>query len=186
MELGLYYVFKDKLGLQPGEITLLLGIMAFPWVAKIFLAIFSDNVTCCGSRRKSYLIINSAINVVSIILLMLFGIRYGKYFIMFCIITSQVCMTWCDAISDALIAQASRIDFNKGAANLNSLTMLAFAFGGIIACVSAGCIELDDGKDVDPNVYFGTYAGLIFLLFIAAIFLNKKLEPEIILQHRIR
>ena len=57
MELGLYYVFKDKLGLQPAEITLLLGIMAFPWVAKIFLAIFSDNVTCCGSRRKSYMII---------------------------------------------------------------------------------------------------------------------------------
>ena len=95
-------------------------------------------------------------------------------------------MTWCDAISDALIAQASRIDFSKGAANLNSLTMLAFALGGIVACVSAGCIELDDGKDVDPNVYFGTYAGLIFMLFLAAIFLNKKLEPEIILQHRIR
>ena len=30
LELGLYFVFKEKLGLQPGEITLLLGIMAFP------------------------------------------------------------------------------------------------------------------------------------------------------------
>ena len=88
LELGLYYVFKDKLGLQPGEITLLLGIMAFPWIAKIFLAIFSDNVTCCGSRRKSYLIINSATVVVSIILLILFGIKYGKIFIMFCVVLS--------------------------------------------------------------------------------------------------
>jgi len=104
LELGLYFLFKDKLGLQPGEITLLLGIMALPWVAKIFLAIFSDNITCCGSRRKSYLIINSSINIFSIVLLMMFGIACGKIFIMFCIVTSQICMTWCDAISDALIA----------------------------------------------------------------------------------
>ena len=104
LELGLYYVFKDKLGLQPGEVTLLLGIMAFPWVAKIFLAIFSDNITCCGSRRKSYLIINASVNIFALILLMLFGIMYGKYFIMFCIILSQICMTWSDAISDALMA----------------------------------------------------------------------------------
>lgn len=104
LELGLYYVFKEKLGLQPAEVTLLLGIMAFPWVLKIFMAIFSDNVTCCGSRRKSYLIINASINIFSIILLMLFGIMLGKWFILACIVLSQVCMTWCDAISDALIA----------------------------------------------------------------------------------
>jgi BT1 family len=48
--------------------------MAFPWVAKIFLAIFSDNISCCGSRRKSYLIVNSAINILSIIMLIVWGI----------------------------------------------------------------------------------------------------------------
>jgi len=58
--------------------------------------------------------------------------------------------------------------------------------GGIIACVCAGFIELDDGKDVDPNFYFGIYAGLIFILLLAAIFLNRKLEPEIIILQRLR
>jgi hypothetical protein len=48
--------------------------MALPWVAKIFLAIFSDNISCCGSRRKSYLIVNSAINILSIIMLIIWGI----------------------------------------------------------------------------------------------------------------
>ena len=122
LELGLYYVFKDKLGLQPSEVTLLLGIMAFPWIAKFALAIVSDNLTFCGSRRKSYLILNASINVVSMVLLMLFGIQCGKYFIMFCIVLSQVCMTWCDAISDALMAQASRFDLKNGATNLNTIT----------------------------------------------------------------
>ena len=78
--------------------------MAFPWIAKIFLAIFSDNVTAYGSRRRSYLIINSCIVIIAIILLMIWGIALGKVFIMFCIIASQVGMTWNDAITDALIA----------------------------------------------------------------------------------
>lgn len=91
-------------------------------------------------------------------------------------------MTWCDAISDALIAQASRADLKSGATNLNSICSFAYALGGIIACTSAGFIELSDGKNVDPNVYFGTYAGLIAILLLASIWLNRELEPEIILQ----
>jgi len=91
---------------------------------------------------------------------------------MFCVVLSQVCMTWCDAITDALIAQASRSDLKNGAANLNTITYLALAGGGITACISAGSIELSDGKDCDPNVYFGTYAALIFGLLISSIFLN--------------
>jgi MFS family permease len=158
--------------------------MAFPWVAKIFLAIFSDNVTCCGSRRKSYLIINASVNILSLVLLMLFGIMYGKIFIMFCIVLSQICMTWSDAISDALIAQASRVDLKNGATNLNGLTNISYALGGAIACAIAGTIELSDGKDCDPNWYFGVYAFLIFILLLASIFLNRDLEPEIILRQR--
>ena len=59
--------------------------------------------------------------------------------------------------------------------------MVAYALGGLTACVSAGFIELDDGKDVDPNVYFGGYAGLMVFLFLASVFLNRKLEPEVLL-----
>jgi len=88
-------------------------------------------------------------------------------------------MTWCDAITDALIAQASRSDLKHGAANLNTICTFAYALGGIIACVSAGSIEIQDGK-TDPNFYFGTYGFLILCLLIASIFLNRALEPEII------
>lgn len=160
--------------------------MAFPWIAKIFLAIFSDNVTLCGSRRKSYLIINASIVVVSIILLMIWGIACGKVFIMTCVIISQVGMTWCDAISDALIAQASRVDLKHGAANLNSVATVAGALGGMTACLTAGGIEIQGGDDIDPNIYFGTYMGLICLLLIASIFLNRDLEPEVILHQRLK
>ena len=162
--------------------------MAFPWIAKIFLAIFSDNVSIFGSRRKSYLIINSSIVILSISLLMAFGVKEGKVFIMCCVFISQICMTWCDAITDALIAQASRNDLKKGAANLNTIASLAYAIGGIIACCAAGSIELSasEGDEIDPNWYFGTYAFLISILLVASIYLNRALEPEIIEVQRSR
>lgn len=94
-------------------------------------------------------------------------------------------MTWCDAISDALIAQASRVDLKNGATNLNTITSLTYAAGGLIACIIAGSIELEDnGKNVDPNFYFGVYTFLIFILLLASIFLNRNLEPEFILRQR--
>lgn len=65
-----------------------------------------------------------------------------------------------------------------------TITQIAYSLGGAIACTIAGCIELNDGKDVDPNWYFGIYAFLIFVSLIASIFLNRNLEPEIILKQR--
>ena len=100
---------------------------------------------------------------------------------MFCIVTSQVGMTWVDAITDALIAQASRKDLKNGAADLNSFATIAGACGGITACCAAGLMELFGGEELDPNVYFGTYMGLICLLLISAVFLNRDFEPEFIL-----
>lgn len=88
LELGLYITFKDKLGLEPAEITFLLSIMAFPWVMKIFMAIFTDNISLFGSRRRNYIILNASLNIVFIIMLMVSGISRGKYFIMVCIIGS--------------------------------------------------------------------------------------------------
>lgn len=93
-------------------------------------------------------------------------------------------MTWCDAVSDALIAQASRIDLKNGAINLNTICVVAFAMGGIVACVCAGFIELNYESDYDPNILFGVYIGIITVLLTASIFLNSNLEPEVILKQR--
>jgi Na+/melibiose symporter-like transporter len=154
--------------------------MGVPRLFNIFLGIIADNVSCCGSRRRSYLIVTSVVNVLSMVLLMIFGIMYGKVFIMACVVLSQVCMTWCDTISDALIAQASRIDDGNSSKNLNTIKTLAFASGGLLACLIAGSVELQD-SEIDPNFYFGTYALLILILVIASIFLNYDLEPDIVL-----
>ena len=140
LELGLFYFLKDKLNLEAMEITFWFGIMTLPQILKMFLAIFADCISCCGSKRKSYLLINTTINIVTMVLLMVYAVKLGKYFIVFCMLTNQVVMTWCDAINDALVAQVSRQD-SRGASNLNSWWSIGFALGGIIACATAGTIE---------------------------------------------
>ena len=88
LELGLYIIFRNNLNLESSEITFLLSLMAFPWLLKIFLALFTDNISIFWSRRKNYIILNAAINIVSIIMLMNFGIDQGKYFVLMCILIS--------------------------------------------------------------------------------------------------
>ena len=68
----------------------------------------------------------------------------------------------------------------NGAANLNIVTIIAFALGGLLACIIAGSIEYDQSRAVDPNWYFGAYAGLVTILLVAAVFLDRVNEPEII------
>ena len=144
VDLGLYFVFKDKLGLQPSEIEILIGIINFPWVVKILLGIVADNYTFFGSRRKSYLFTACLLNMFSLIMLMIFAIKFGKYFITFCIFMTQICMTMCDALTDALVVQSSRLDKSNGAENLNSLTLISYSLGGILGCSLAGWITLWD------------------------------------------
>lgn len=104
LELGMYVVFAEKLHLSPAEITLLVAITATPRLFKVLLAICSDSVTCCGTRRKSYLVINSIFNTLSVVMLMWLGLELGKDFIVFCIMVAQFCMTWLDCLADALTA----------------------------------------------------------------------------------
>jgi hypothetical protein len=57
-----------------------------------------------------------------------------------------------------------------------------YAIGGLIACLTAAFIELKDNQNLDPNIFFGIYASFIIILLIVSIFLNRDLEPEVILE----
>lgn len=93
-------------------------------------------------------------------------------------------MTVCDAISDALIVQASRLDPEHGADDLNSVTQGAAAAGGLIGCGVAGLLEFYSEEDVDPNLFFGLYTFLITILTVSVAALSRNMEPEIVLEQR--
>ena len=91
-------------------------------------------------------------------------------------------MTVCDAISDALIVQASRLDPEHGADDLNSLTQGAAAAGGLIGCGVAGILELYSEETIDPNLFFGLYTFLITTLTVSVCALTQNMEPEVVLE----
>jgi hypothetical protein len=101
---------------------MLIGIINFPWVIKLIFGLIFDNVSLCGSRRRSYLLLACICNLASLVALILFAMKHGKIFLTVCLFLTQICMTTCDAITDALIVQASRVDSDNAAANLNTLT----------------------------------------------------------------
>jgi hypothetical protein len=104
LELGMYALFHDKLNLPPKEVTLLVGLSIAPWLLKTFLAIISDSFTFWGTRRKSYLILSSAVNVFALSLLMVWGLEVGKLFIVSCIMVANLMLAWLDTIDHAMIA----------------------------------------------------------------------------------
>ena len=48
-------LYKEYMGLDPGEMAGYISIIGMPWSFKILYGIISDNLPVCGTRRKSYL-----------------------------------------------------------------------------------------------------------------------------------
>ena len=46
--------------------------------------------------------------MISMALIMEFGIKYGKYLVVICIFISQITMAWNDTVTDALTVQVSK------------------------------------------------------------------------------
>lgn len=85
IDLGLYHIYKEQMGLEPSEIEFLLGVISMPWVAKILFAIIVDNLTFCGSRRKSYLMFACLLNLAAMYSLIIFSASEGKYIVTGCV-----------------------------------------------------------------------------------------------------
>ena len=62
-------MFKTHFELEPGQMQSIHATVALPWSFKIVYGLISDNVPICGSRRKSYLIIFSFLQFISMIVL---------------------------------------------------------------------------------------------------------------------
>lgn len=67
MLLPLFYLFKDVMGVSPAQIPVYQGIAMIPWFCKPAFGFMSDQYPIFGSRRKSYLIILTLVEISAII-----------------------------------------------------------------------------------------------------------------------
>lgn len=81
LDLSLLSLFKDYLHLEPSEVQMLQGIVAFPWSLKLIYGFTADNVKIFGSKRRGHLLMNTSICTSSILMVILFGKYMDKFFI---------------------------------------------------------------------------------------------------------
>lgn len=84
----------------------------------------ADNILIFNSKRRGHVLMNCTCCVSSILMMMIFGSTFGKYFTTLCIFISQINMAYNDTVTDAMTVQAAKLGVENGCENLNSLSYL--------------------------------------------------------------
>ena len=107
--------------------------------------------------------------------IILFGSSWGKYFVTFCVLVSQINMAYNDTVTDALTVQASKKGVQDGTENLNAICYFMQAIGAIAGAFMS--MFVTNTKELDCYQCFGIYLALQSLFFMSAYCMNKSLEP---------
>jgi hypothetical protein len=105
---------------DPGDMAIYSSIISLPWCLKIFYGIISDNVKCCGLKRKPYLIFFGFLQ---------FGVMLALYFnsysspieVVLLLTTASFAMAFSNVVVDAILVVQSRLDKELGSQDLLSV-----------------------------------------------------------------
>jgi len=89
------------------------SFIAFPWSIKIFYGIISDNLPIMGSKRKSYLVILSVLQFLTM-QIMVFYTGTNYYFTAFLLMLNNLSIAAMDVIVDSIMVVQSRKDSEEG------------------------------------------------------------------------
>ena len=106
-------LFKDYYSLDPGYVQVLSSFIAFPWSIKILYGIISDNLPIMGSKRKSYLVILSVLQFLTM-QTMVFYKGTNEYIAATLLMLSSLSIAAMDVIVDSIMVVQSRKDSEEG------------------------------------------------------------------------
>lgn len=142
--LAVSYHLKDELKLSPSASQFLVSIAFFPWSVKPIYGILSDCVPIRGRRRIPYLNIASILSLVPWLFLGVVEPARNSYVLLTIFLTLQnLGSAMADVVVDAMVAEAAKQERAKFVGDLQSLSWLAMAIGGIVGSLVGG-IALSD------------------------------------------
>lgn len=110
-------LFKNYYGLEPATVQYLTMIMFLPWSVKVLWGIIADTVQVCGSRKKSWLIINGFIQFS--VLMILASVRIKSASFATALLTLVLATgAFMDVIVDALMVIQAKRDPENGSQEL--------------------------------------------------------------------
>lgn len=148
------YHLKDDLKLSPSASQFLTSVAFFPWSIKPLYGIISDCISIRGRRRTPYLFISTVLSLVPWIILGLnASLRSSKVPLMMFLTAQNIGSAMADVVADAMIAEAVRFERAAFAGDLQSISWMSMALGGIFGSLLGGYVL--------SNLHIDT----IFLLF---------------------
>lgn len=133
------YQLKDRLKLSPSASQFVFSIAFFPWSIKPIYGILSDCIPIKGKKRTPYLVIATVMSLVPWLIL---GVdetsRSSMWHLIILLTVQNLGSAMADVVVDAMIAEAVRCEKALFAGDLQSISWLAMAFGGVCGSLLGG------------------------------------------------
>ncbi|KAL8505592.1 hypothetical protein ACS0TY_016728 [Phlomoides rotata] len=133
------YQLKDKLRLSPSASQFVTSIVFFPWSVKPLYGIVSDCIPIRGRKRIPYLVIAALLSLFPWLILGInISSRSSRTPLMILLTLQNLGSAMADVVIDAMIAEAVRSEKASFAGDLQSISWMAMAFGGIWGSLIGG------------------------------------------------
>ena len=166
-------MYQDSYFVTPLAAQLHVACIGFPVIFAFFYGLLSDSLPIMGSRKRSYLIIMSILQVLSCSAFVFFADRSVNIATGMLAINS-LAMTWLDVIVDGMIVVEQRKDPVHGSADLQVFSYICLAAGGILPNAIAIPVALYYGL----SFCFLVPAVIGFLILAAALDLSASSTHE--------
>ncbi|EEY60273.1 Folate-Biopterin Transporter (FBT) Family [Phytophthora infestans T30-4] len=136
--LGTSYYLNETLALHPAQSESLRATTAIPWIIKPLYGMLSDSVPIWGTRRKSYLLIFSAISAAAYFVLSMPGLITTYESALVALVVASLGIAFCDVVIDGKVVEAARSEREDMAGNLQTLSWISLSVGSVLGSVVSG------------------------------------------------
>lgn len=106
-DLAVQFFFKDNLKLEPGSMSRVLSIILIPWMLKPLLGLLTDTCPLFGYRRKYYILICGAVDIICWLLMAFYVNTVFQATCLLFIINT--CLAFSTVLGEALVVELSRM-----------------------------------------------------------------------------
>ncbi|XP_057541951.1 probable folate-biopterin transporter 4 [Amaranthus tricolor] len=165
------YHLKDELQLSPSASQFVSSVAFFPWSIKPLYGIISDCIPIRGRRRIPYLVISTVLSLLPWIILGLnASLRTFKVPLMIFLTVQNIGSAMADVVADAMIAETVRLERAAFAGDLQSISWISMALGGIFGSLLGGYAL----NDLHIDAIFLLFAILPTLQLVSCIFVEEN------------
>ncbi|CAI5745991.1 unnamed protein product [Peronospora destructor] len=173
--LGTSYYLNETLALVPAQSESLRATAAIPWIIKPLYGMLSDSVPIWGTRRKSYLLIFSAISAAAYFALSFPGLITTYESALVALVIASLGIAFCDVVIDGKVVEAARSEREDMAGNLQTLSWISLSVGSVLGSMVLGYALDTFGP---RGVFFVTAAGPLCVVLVSIKIVEEKYVPQ--------